>query len=99
MILQQLLSQMKLPVPVKEHVFHPTRKWRFDYAWPEYKVALEVEGGIWMRGRGAHSRPQGIERDIEKYNAAVVLGWRVLRVVPTDLHRKITTDLLRQVLK
>lgn len=36
---------------VKEFKFHPVRKWRFDYAVPEYKIALEVEGGVWTGGR------------------------------------------------
>lgn len=98
MILTQLLRSMNLPVPVKEYKFSPTRKWKFDYAWPDQKIALEVEGGIWMKGKGAHSRPQNIERDIEKYNAAVVLGWKVLRVQPKHLLKKDTTDMLRNVL-
>lgn len=33
------------PEFVREHRFHPTRRWRFDFAWPDEKVALEVEGG------------------------------------------------------
>ncbi len=53
------------------------RKWRFDFAWPERMVAAEVEGGTWVQGR--HVRPQGFEKDCEKYNAAAVLGWRVVR--------------------
>jgi len=74
-----------LPLPQPEYNFSPTRGWRFDYAWIAQKIAVEVEGGIWRRGGGAHSHPQNIERDIEKYNAAAVLGWRVLRVVPEKL--------------
>ncbi len=71
-----------LPVPTREHQFMPGRKWRFDYAWPEHRVAVEMEGGIWMRGGGAHSRPANIERDMEKYNAATLRDWRVLRYSP-----------------
>jgi len=74
-----------LPLPQPEYNFSPTRGWRFDYAWIDRKIAVEVEGGIWRRGGGAHSHPQNIERDIEKYNAAAVLGWRVLRVVPEKM--------------
>jgi len=33
-----------LPAPVFEYRFHPSRKWRFDIAWPERRVAVEVEG-------------------------------------------------------
>ena len=49
-------SDLKIEV-VKEYLFHPTRKWRFDYAIPDHKIALEVEGGVWTGGR--HTRPQG----------------------------------------
>ncbi len=72
-----------LPEPVAEHRFHPTRRWRFDYAWPDHRVALEVEGGIWSGGR--HTRGAGYLGDLEKYNAATLLGWRVLRTTPRSL--------------
>ena len=48
----------KLPEPVAEHRFHPTRKWRFDFAYPEIKLAIELEGGTFgvtcpqCKGRG-----------------------------------------------
>lgn len=76
-----LAHQMKLagfPIPEREWRFHPTRRWRFDFAWPGDKVAAEVEGGIFVRGR--HARGVGILGDIEKYNNATLLGWRVIRV-------------------
>ena len=68
----------KLPEPVREHVFSKPRRWRFDFAWPYHKLAVEVEGGIWAAGR--HNRPLGMLADMEKYNAALLLDWRVLRV-------------------
>lgn len=74
-----------LPRPHSEHQFHAVRRWQFDYAFPESKIAVEVEGGIWRNGGGAHSHPLNIERDIEKYNAAAMLGWRVLRYAPENL--------------
>lgn len=52
----------------------------FDLAWPSRMLAVEIEGGIWRRGGGAHSHPLDILRDIERINEAVFLGWRVLRV-------------------
>lgn len=64
--------------PEREYRFHPSRRWKFDFAWPQYKLAVEVEGGIWTLGR--HTRPAGFEADCEKYNHATVAGWRVLRV-------------------
>lgn len=74
-----------LPLPQREVIFHPSRKWRFDYAWPDHKIAVECSGGIWMKGGGAHSRPKNIQRDMEKYTAAAVLGWRVLSYEPKRL--------------
>lgn len=85
-----------LPSPVAEHRFDMLRRWRFDLAWPDQKVALEVDGGVWTGGR--HTRGRGFINDIEKLNRATVLGWRVLRVVPSELRTKATADMLREVL-
>lgn len=67
----------KLPEPVREYRFAPDRKWRFDFAWPDEKLAVEVEGGVWSGGR--HTRGAGFLKDAEKYNRAALMGWRVLR--------------------
>ena len=93
---ERLLRSVGLPVPVREHRFHPVRRWRFDYAWPEQRVALEVEGGVWTGGR--HTRGAGFLGDIEKYNAAVVDGWRVVRVVPGKLCARATVGMLEALL-
>jgi very-short-patch-repair endonuclease len=91
-----LLKSERFPVPETEYRFHPVRKFRFDYAWPNEKVALEVEGGVW--NRGAHGRGTGIVRDMEKYNLAATMGWKVLRVLPKDLPRDETLAMLAHVL-
>ena len=78
---------------VKEYKFHPVRKWRFDYAIIEQKIALEVEGGVWTGGR--HTSPQGFLGDIEKYNTATLMGWRVFRVTPDDLYKTATLNLIK----
>jgi hypothetical protein len=69
--------------PVTEYRFHPLRRWRFDYAWPAHKLALEVEGGLWVGGR--HSRGKGAVADLEKYSEAAIAGWRILYCTPRDL--------------
>ena len=61
----------------REYRFDKERRWRFDFAWPEKLVALEVEGGAWIGGR--HNRAAGFQADVEKYNAAAAGGWRVFR--------------------
>ena len=78
---------------VKEFKFHPVRKWRFDYAIPEHKIALEVEGGVWTGGR--HISPKGFLGDIEKYNTATLMGWRVFRTTPEDLYKTATIKLIK----
>jgi very-short-patch-repair endonuclease len=69
-----------LPAPAIELKFHPTRRWRFDFAFPDKKIAVEIEGGAFTRGR--HTRGKGFISDMQKYNAATVLGWKLLRYTP-----------------
>jgi len=64
-----------LPEPHREYKFHPTRKWRFDIAWPKQKVAVECHGNIWA---GRHTRGIGYSNDREKANEAQLAGWILL---------------------
>lgn len=61
-----------------EFKFHPERRWRFDFACPITKTAVEIEGGHWTGGR--HTRGAGFEADCEKYNEAALEGWTVFRL-------------------
>src|SRR5690242_6127395 len=72
-----------LPQPEAEYHFAKPRKWRFDYAFPVQRVAVEVEGGVWIQGR--HTRGAGFLADIEKYNESAARGWRVVRCTPDTL--------------
>ncbi len=74
---QSCIHGIQMKPPEREYRFHPTRKWRFDFAWPELMVAVEIDGGTWMGGR--HSRGAGAAADHDKYNQAIVRGWKVLR--------------------
>lgn len=74
---------LEIKMPEMEFRFHPKRKWRMDFAWPDHKIALEVEGAVWTRGR--HTRGAGFLKDIQKYNTAVEMGWRILRCTPSTL--------------
>lgn len=71
------IRALRLPEPVREYRFHTARRWRADFAWPELGLLVEVEGGTWAGGR--HTRGDGFEKDAEKYNAAALDGWTVLR--------------------
>jgi len=75
------------PEPERELQFHDERKWRFDFAWPAEKVAIEIEGGTWTQGGGRHNRAAGFASDCVKYNAATLAGWKVFRI---------TSDMLDQ---
>lgn len=77
---ETLVGQMRmagLPVAVREFRFSPLRMWRFDLAYPDRLLAIEIEGGTWVRG--GHSRGTGFAKDTEKYNTAALEGWVVLR--------------------
>lgn len=90
----------KLPPAEAEFRFHPTRFWRFDRAWPPIKLAVEIEGGIWMKGgKGAHTATTNFIRDLEKYNAAALLGWRVLRFCDRHLNSPYAIESVREALK
>lgn len=75
-----------------EFKFHPARKWRFDFVHHQSKIAVEIEGGQFCQGR--HQRPLGFEMDCEKYNAAIMLGWRVFRLTG----KMITSDNLTEIM-
>jgi len=86
-----------IPDPVEEFKFHPARKWRIDICWPNEKLALEIEGGVWTNG--AHIRPSGFMKDKEKYNNLSVLGYGLLRFTPQEMESCESYDVLREWFK
>ncbi len=77
-------EKRNLPLPENEYRFHPSRKWRFDFAWPDMKIAIEAEGGQWTQGR--HQRGQGFADDCTKYNHAAALDWAVYRFTTSHIN-------------
>lgn len=78
--LDRLLRDAKLagvPEATREHRFHETRGWRFDAAWPERKIAIEYQGGVFHRDP-SHSSIGGIVRDYEKFTEASLAGWTLI---------------------
>lgn len=65
------------PALVREHRFHPTRKWRCDFAHLQTRVIIEIEGGTWSKKKNRHTTGNGYADDREKYNSAQELGWKV----------------------
>ncbi len=85
-----------IPEPVAEHRVCKDRRWRFDWAWVEDKVALEVQGGCWTHGK--HSRGKGQLNDFAKANRAVVLGWKLLYCTPSQIESGEIMPVIRQAL-
>jgi len=93
------------PKPEREYRFHPTRRWRLDFAWPRgalidpfssgRPIAIEVQGGIWNRGK--HGRGSGIVKDYEKLNHAQAMGWRVLQLTPQQVKNGELETWLRKI--
>lgn len=99
-----------LPTPVREHLFAKAalgRRWKFDFCWPEYMVAVEVEGlvmrQLWdaphpkaervLVTYGRHTTITGFCEDSEKYGNAAILGWSVLRFAQPSLRDGTAIDL------
>ena len=74
---------MNGPALEREFRFHPARKWRSDFAHLPSRTLIEIEGGIWVRGR--HTSPKGFAADAEKYLEAALAGWRVIRLVDDQI--------------
>ncbi len=72
-----------LPRPIMQHRFHQVRKWRWDFCWPEQKLAVEIQGGSFVGG--GHNRGAQQQKDYEKQRVAVALGWRVLPFNTIDM--------------
>lgn len=94
LIFIQLLKNAKLNEPEKEFKFNAKRRWRFDFAYPGLKIAIEIEGGIYSKGR--HIRGKGFENDCEKYNTATSDGWHILRIPSHRLHEQETIELIKK---
>lgn len=95
----QVLKNEGIPLPIAEYRFEPSRKWRVDFYFEAngVRLALEVEGGVWLSGR--HNRPEGFLRDMEKYNALTAAGIFLYRVTPGDLCKHKTIKNIKNILK
>ncbi len=87
---------MGIPKPIAELKFCQTRRWAFDYAWPEHHLALEIDGGVWSNGR--HTRGSGRKKDMEKQTAAAALGWRILYFTPQEILKLSTIETIKQAI-
>jgi very-short-patch-repair endonuclease len=88
------LRAVGLPLPERNWRFHPERQWALDFAWPDRRLAVEVEGGTWSDGR--HVRGAGYEQDAIKYSEASILGWLLVRVTGAMVRDGRALDLIER---
>ena len=82
-VVEALCHARRFPLPDAEWYFCRPRRFRFDFAWVPWKIAMEVNGGIWTKGR--HSGGAGQLKDFEKMNLAAANGWRVIHCTPSTI--------------
>jgi very-short-patch-repair endonuclease len=92
--LEQLLAARLLDGCVQQYAWgaHRGRLWTFDFAWPDERVALEIDGGKRMvtggrSGRRVVGGRHNSDADLDRQNAAMLEGWCVLRATPAMLKR------------
>ncbi len=93
------LKYHEIPPHISQFKFHETRKWAVDFAWPNHRIIVEIEGGIWIKGGAGHSHPISIERDIEKYNQVSLYGYRLFRFTDKEIRSGAAINLLKEVFK
>ena len=91
------IMALGLPEPIREYQAIKGRKFRFDFSWLEHRLLVEVNGGTYTQG--AHSTGQGIARDYEKANLAVLQGWRVLMFDGKAVKSGVAVEVIRQALE
>lgn len=96
-ILLNRITLAGLPTPAAQFRFHPARRWRADFAYPDQKLLIEVDGGSWIGGR--HTTGTGFEADCEKTSWAAALGYRVIRVTGSQIKRGLAVELIRLALE
>ena len=89
------LTAYKIPF-VREYEFADRRRFRFDFAIGQH-IAVEVEGGVWSKGR--HSRGSGFTTDCIKYNLAALQGWYVYRFTTDMVKSGEAIDTIRKALE
>lgn len=77
-----------------EYKFHKTRRWKFDYAIPQFKIAIEYEGVNSIKS--GHTTVKGFTKDCDKYNAAAMCGWKLLRYTALN-YKKVGADLIELI--
>ena len=94
-LFKKLIEQETGETVELEFRFHPVRRWRIDYSIPALKIAIEIEGGAWTKGR--HTRGTGFIKDMEKYNTMMLLDWALLRFTPDQKLKTETIEMIKDL--
>ena len=97
-MMEECIHLFGFPEPEVEYRFHPKWKFRFDFAFIDYKVAVEATGGTWMK-KGRHTHGTGYEKDQQKLEEAHYLGWHVLCVTKQEVEDGRALSRLHRALK
>jgi very-short-patch-repair endonuclease len=98
-ILNLQIFENRLPEPTTQFKFLNNRKFKADFAWPNYKIIVEVEGGTWLGSKGGHTNGKGYENNCEKYNLATFEGWKVYRFTGKMVKSRKAIKFLKEVFK
>lgn len=96
------LEALGMPIPIRDHVFHPVRRWKMDLAWLELMVSCEVDGNEWAQTngtKGRHGGAKGMQSDCEKVNEALLLGWKPYRFTGSQVRSGYAITILERALK
>lgn len=74
------------------------RRYRFDFGFPDFNLLVEINGGIWLSGGGAHSHPLDVERNQRKQNDATLWGYYVLQFTPDEVTNRHAISFTQKVL-
>jgi hypothetical protein len=102
-----LAFQLKaVGIPFEREVsFAAPRRWRADFVIPakcpypahgHAPLLIEIDGGTW--GTSRHTTGAGFQRDAEKLNAAVLLGYRPLRFTPEMVESGVALQTIEKAL-
>jgi len=91
-MLSWMLQASNIDGWVREYKFNPDKPWRFNFCWEKEKFAVEIYKG------GNHVRSGGITRECEKYNDAVLLGWRILLVTKSQVKSEQVLEWIREAI-
>lgn len=94
--LAEQIRDAMLPEPIREYRAIASRRFRWDFAWPEHRLLLEVQGGVWKLG--GHTSGAGVTRDCEKATLAALGGFRCLAVTRKHIESGLALEWLRQAL-